>query len=783
MKLFALLASASEKRPWLVILGVVLITAFMFVGTSRLTTEMSQEAMMPQGYESIEAWNAISDKFGGISYETVLVVADDVTVPRVARAMMDITPEALEAAGVPAGSVIKVETYLDPLKQQAEMIGEPVPTGNLELGIAIEMFLSSEYAKEQVLGKSILEDEKAALVNVQFRDDLSQNEEMEVAKNLEEYIADSFIGTSAEAYVSGFASMQRDSNEFMMSETRILFSAALLFIMLILYLTFRRVSDIFLPLLVIIVAIQWIMGMMGWLGIAYTTMSVAIMPLMLGINIAYVIHLMNRYYEERESGKDIFIASTTAIKTVGVAVFLTAVTTMFGFASFLVTDMPQMRDFGIVCILGIAFSFILSVTLLPAIIVIRDRRKKSEKLEAHLEKMKTRRREARYGVLVDKALVRSSMAAYHHHWIVAGGLVLVIAFAVFASFNLKTGADINAFFPDSLPSVKAGNLTTEYFGPQQQDLLLVEGDILKPENLEALLAMEDSIASDPRNSDNGAKYFTRDSIMSIADIVKDSSGGVIPGSEEEVKAALNEFGKQIPLGAFITEDGKSAMVMLRSEMPDTEDKLRIITNIYRDSALETAEETGLTIRATGFTVLISDLMGNMLPTQFKTSALALLLCLAVLIIVFMSFKYGFVTLIVVVCGITVEIIMLYVLNWPLDFMTVTISSMLIGLGIDFGIHVTFRFREELHNHVGDLGESIKEAVLKVGRSLVAAAFTTCGVFAILGISRTIMMRRFGWTIAIGLLGALIGAVLVLPSLLAIISKKSDGETAPGEESA
>ena len=781
--MFSFLARASEKRPWLVVLGVFVVTAFMVVGTGKLTTEMSQEAMMPENYESIKTWDAISDKFGGISYETALVTADDVTTPRIAKVLLDLTPEELEDADVPEGTVIKVETYLDPLNQQTEMTGEPLPSSNMALGMAINGFLDSDYAKEQVFGKSILEDRKATLVNIQLKDDLSQNEEVEVAENLEKYLAGVFEGAGAQVHVSGFASMQKDSNEFMMSESRILFSAALLFIMLILYLTFRRVSDIFLPILVIIVAIMWIMGIMGWVGIPYTTMSVAIMPLMLGINIAYVIHILNRYYEEREGGLDLFTASTTAIKTVGVAVFLTAVTTMFGFASFLITDMSPMRDFGLVCLLGIAFSFILSVTLLPAIIVIRDRRKKTEKLEAHLEKMKKRRRESRYGVVIDKALVRSSMAAYRHHWIVAGGLVVLIAFAVFSAFNLKTGADITAFIPDTLPSVKASNLTTEYFGPQRQDILLVEGDVLKPENLKALLVMEDDIVGDPRNSDNGEKYLTRDAAMSIADLVSDSNGGEIPDSEEDVKAILDELGKQMPVAGFITDDGGSAMVMLRSDMPDTEDELRVITNIYRDNASETEKETGLTIRATGFTVLISDLMGNMLPTQFKTSALALLLCLIVLIIVFRSFKYGLATLLAVVCGIVVEIIMLYALGWPLDFMTVTISSMLIGLGVDFGIHVTHRFREELHVRSADLGDSIRRTVLHVGRSLVAAAFTTCGVFAILGLSNAVMLQRFGWTIAIGLLGALVGAVLVLPSILAIISKKSDGNTASSEQTA
>src|SRR5659263_234691 len=144
------------------------------------------------------------------------------------------------------------------------------------------------------------------------------------------------------------------------------------------------------------------------------------MPLMLGINIAYVIHILSRYYEEREAGGDVFFSATTSVKTVGVAVFLAAITTVFGFMSFTITDIGPLKDFGIVCMIGIAFSFLLALTLLPAVIVIRDRRKKAEKLESHLEKMRKRRRDSRYGAVVDKGLVGTSMTAYHHHWIVTG---------------------------------------------------------------------------------------------------------------------------------------------------------------------------------------------------------------------------------------------------------------------------------------------------------------------------------------------------------------------------
>jgi predicted RND superfamily exporter protein len=182
---------------------------------------------------------------------------------------------------------------------------------------------------------------------------------------------------------------------------------------------------------------------------------------------------------------------------------------------------------------------------------------------------------------------------------------------------------------------------------------------------------------------------------------------------------------------------------------------------------------------------VADLLGNILPTQLKTSGLALLLCGLILIIVFKSFKYGIATLVVVVCGMVVELIFLFAMGWPLDLMTVMVAALVIGAGIDFGIHITHRFREEFHTNGTTLEEALKNTVKHVGRALLAAALTTCGVFAIIGFSNMGMMQRFGWATTLGLLGALFGAILVLPSVLAIASKYGHNNrvhaaaTAPG----
>ncbi|MDD5667916.1 MAG: MMPL family transporter, partial [Actinomycetota bacterium] len=225
------------------------------------------------------------------------------------------------------------------------------------------------------------------------------------------------------------------------------------------------------------------------------------------------------------------------------------------------------------------------------------------------------------------------------------------------------------------------------------------------------------------------------------------------------------------VSAFVNEEGTTALVYLTSGFPDTEDELKIKTDIMRDQSAAIADGTDLEFSSTGFTVLIADLMGSILPTQLETSGLALLLCALVLIIVFKSFVYGLATLVVVVCGMVAELIFIFAKGWSLDIMTVMVAALVIGAGIDFGIHITHRFREEFHANGNGLEDALKNTVKNVGRALLAAALTTCGVFAILGFSNMGMMQRFGWATTVGLLGALLGAILVLPSVLAIVANR------------
>jgi predicted RND superfamily exporter protein len=128
---------------------------------------------------------------------------------------------------------------------------------------------------------------------------------------------------------------------------------------------------------------------------------------------------------------------------------------------------------------------------------------------------------------------------------------------------------------------------------------------------------------------------------------------------------------------------------------------------------------------------------------------------------------------VVFLSIALELIALYVLGWPLDFMTVMVSALIIGAGIDFGIHVTHRFREEWALGCESVDEAVRLTVGNVGRALLSAAITTSGAFGILAISRVEQLRRFGGVTAFSLVFALLVALLVLPTILSFWAERAE----------
>jgi uncharacterized protein len=785
-KAFAWFGRVSEKHPWAVITVVVLITVGFAAGVFRIHQEYGLKTMLPSHSQPVETMNEAEDLGWGTQEEQVLIKADDVLDGAVLRQVLTYQRMLEEHPEILPEFITKVETPLDSMVvlQDGQVASASPPVALMkvadtlsdgELSEQVRMNIDYWQDKSEQTGlplqvRNITGDGTALLLNAKVNTALDTGTQMDRDGEFARVTEEHFEGVSgADVSISGLVSINRESSQMTMEDTKVIFAIALAFILLVLFLTFRKLSDVLLTMMVIVFTIVWVMGLQGWLDFPFTYTGAAIMPLLLGIDIAYAIHVLSRYYEERRKGSDPHASAFTSVVTVGVAVFLTAATTAFGFVSFGISNMPPIQQFGMLCVAGVMFSFFLAVTLLPATIVLRDRSVRSQE---KWERKNRQRIEAEKESWLDVSLARVSVISEHHRGIVGLVTLALLVGSILLALQINTEADIFKILPQNMPSMQAYKEVNDIFGGQDLAFTLVKGDVLDPVNLQAMLDFEDGLAASGDTGQDGEPIFQRDKITGIADIVYQANGKSIPRQESEVLASLSKL--QVNLGypevdlesLPITMDLKAGIIEVRLDRGDQEDMKVINDTMQAEVAKATAGLDGLEMSNSGTPILLNEILGNILPTQLKTTALALFLCALIVILIFRSFFFGLAATSVVFLGVAMELGILVLIGWPLDFMTVMVSSLVIGAGIDFGIHVTHRFMEEWREGGLDVDEAIRRTIGSVGKALVAAAVTTAGAFAIIAFSDISYMRRFGVITAMSLTIALLAALFVLPSILA-----------------
>jgi hypothetical protein len=369
-------------------------------------------------------------------------------------------------------------------------------------------------------------------------------------------------------------------------------------------------------------------------------------------------------------------------------------------------------------------------------------------------------------------------------------VVVVYAFIVFicimGTFRLTTTPDLRALAPQDIPSLQAQYLEEDIFGGQQEDVILLTGDVLAPEALAAMRGFQEEIARSPYFSENGSS--------SIGELIQDfraetgkagaDGTGALPVTAAEAEADVAEIGALFgpQEGKLVSEDHQAALISIFSEGAQSNQVMMDKDRILKEAAANNFGAAGIAYEVGGITPLTAELLGNLVPTQIETSILALVLSGLVLVLVFRSLTYGLAALSVLVAGITVELGFLALMGWTLDMMTVLVVSMIIGMGIDYGIHVTHRFLEEQAGGEVSVAEALNTCIIRVGKPLMASTVCTAGAFLVISFSQMQPMRRFGLITALSLTVSFAASLLVLPSIITLIARRRqlEEEETPAE---
>jgi hydrophobe/amphiphile efflux-3 (HAE3) family protein len=827
MRIFTWIARYVKKYPWVIIAACLAITVFLGLGLMFLKGELSYTSFLPKGFNSIKALSGLDKKFGGISYETVLITAPDVTDNKVTQFLIGLEDFVNKNPAMNKGQVQSIPGQKGP--GVSEILKQPTPNiqgylspfiANIKSGIAQSGFniqlsgitsalIKSQTGKDfqqtvrqeylsvgdvraQMVGKHkfILYDAAtgkypATIVMLKMGANLSDSEQVAVANALEKVFTDGltkpgspYYTPGAKLYFTGDPTLARDFNSHIKDKTLLLGLVALGFVMAIIFLAFRRWSDAFITMGVVVLSVVWTFGFTGWVHVPYSVAAIAIMPLLLGHALTFVVPFTARYYEEMEHEFRSVKMVGVALIGIGVAIFLMALTSILGFLVFEFSVLPPLKDFGVTAAAGTAFAFILTVLMLPAMMIVRDRAQECESDE-ELEKAKTcfdglsrRRKRGLFARGTDRGLEWfTALAVKHWLAVIIVGTCLILA-GFLSARGLTTDSDLRKLVPHYLPNIKADAKVEQYFGGQQTDTIMVTGDVLDPKNLKAMLALENAIAADPRNVYKGTDLYPRESIQGLPDVLASANNNRLPASKAEAEAALNSIQSNggFVVGGLLSADRKAGLISLNGTGAQTPEIMDQKLRLLGSQSSRYLQPEGLGHELGGITPLTKDLTKNIIPTEIWSSILSLGLCGLLLVLIFWSLPYGLITLTVAFAGVAAELGFLSLLGYPLDVVTSLSSALVIGIGSNFGILFTHRYIQELRGDDILPAEAIRTAMVSVGRANVVAGLATVGAFLIVLLSGIVPLVRFAGATAFGIAMSLIAALTYMPALLFRLSR-------------
>lgn len=691
------------------------------------------------------------------------------------------------------------EENVDLARARAEILGSPVYADLIlsadasTTALLLDLKATPEYARlqatrnalrEQARHRELNQDERERLFRVSAAYDVAHDALNErrhrVVGKIRAVMAPH--RERAELHLGGVPMITDDMMTFVRSDLVVFGASVFAFLVIVLTGIFRRVRWVALPLLSCFYAAMVMIGLLGLVGWKVTVISSNFLALMLIITMSMNIHLIVRYRQLHRDAPDsdqLALVSLAVRKLVRPCLY-TALTTIIGFTSLVVSEIKPVIDFGWMMSAGLSVTFLTSFLLFPAVLQLLG------KPPAESERL---------GVFRLPGYLATATEMHGGKVLVLSLILLVIGGIGLTKLRVENSF-INYFSDD-----------TEIF----QGLKLIDEKLGGTTPLEIILNLNEPTEAEEEHKDEQLteedKEFLELEKELAAEEAKDPAYWFTPYKVERIKAAhdylssLPEVGKVLSLASVVRvgeelnegeefdslqlsvlykrapDDFKESMISPYVSVEHNEARivLRIMDSrddVRRKQLLEKIErelttEVGFApedITMTGLLVLYNNMLQSLFKSQISTLGVVMLGIALMFLLLFRS-------LVLAVIGIAPNLmgalVVLGVMGWldiPLDMMTITIAAITIGIAVDNGIHYIYRFREEYAQN-GDYIKTLHVCHSTIGAAVLYTTTTIIFGFSILVLSNFIPTIYFGLLTALAMLIAMLAALTLLPKLI------------------
>ena len=579
---------------------------------------------------------------------------------------------------------------------------------------------------------------------------------------------------------------------------------AVLVVVVLLAISFRSVRGVVFPLVGLSFALIWTYGLLNLSGARFTALEVAVAPLVLGLGIDYSIHLQRRYNAFRadlDDSAESWLASCARLSTpLGLAV----ITTVTAFLANIISPLPPLETFGIALAVGVISAFINATVVVGALHVVLD--KPGSKVPADPIRMPRFSKK-----LVD--LQKSQQAIV---FIIA---LIISGASIFGAMGLETEFDLTDFLDDEMEIMEVrDNLDSSYESAgwklvyvlmePDSSMSEIDSDLILLNEMRGLhndLANNHDVVggggSDASPSYEGPYKVLYDAVDNDV-LFGEEYGLVITGgdlrrgvaSQFDLGAALQNLSENDSIADVFTGDSWSDRIANTVHLDgDKIIHIRIEVRVDASTSSETSkvvkwfeDELGSTddngkmrselsgvaqIYVTGDLVALQNVLDGLNSSQLSSTAISFIVSFIVLLILTRRAVPALVVLTPVVLATLWVVGSMVILSLKWNVLTVMVTALSLGIGIDYAIHMWRRFEAE-RSRRDDVWEALEETISTTGVALVLSAGTTALGFLVLLFSPMPVVQQFGLVTALTVTFSLILSIIVLPVLLMMAENTS-----------
>lgn len=589
-----------------------------------------------------------------------------------------------------------------------------------------------------------------------------QYEEMnQLASKLSEILAD-FDFRGAEVHAVGIPVLNTELQLDVMTDMAMFSGISILVIGLLLWFVFRRGVAVALPLMTVACATTITLGLMAFFGRPMTMVSQIVPPFILAVGVGFAVHLLAIYFQRLDHGEEYDTATSTALKHAGPAIVMSAMTTAFGMASFMSSDLMPVRDVGIFVPVGVMVAAFLALTLVPSVLAL-----------IRVEPREIRTTDKERQPLTERTLVACAQFGIRRPVTVVLLTLTVLLGAASAIHTIPPGYNILDWISDDGP-YSQGTLAvnTSLGGAGNMEIIVDTGEengLYEPQWLRKIDAIQRYLEENP------GEQFSFQKTSSISDVVKEIHRALNEGREDSYvipddrqliaqELLLFENSGSDDLEQLVDSGFRKARISAKGEHADGAEYLEYL-NTHIPELREIAGEMKLAI--TGLLHLNAYVVRLVVETAVNSYVIAFLLITPVMIVFIGSIRSGIVSLAPNLIPIA---IVLGVMGWaqtPLDIFTALIGGIALGLVVDDTLHILHAFRV-YYAQLGDFNMAITRTMETTGRAILFTTLVLTSGFAIYGFATAQSVVAFGLLTALAVLLAFFLDLVLTPALLALV---------------